>query len=69
MRQEIRDDKNIIIGWVNDLGSQIQALHRTKGVVGFYNKGSNITFYQNGRIFCYGDGAACLVRFAERGLI
>ena len=69
MRQEVRDDKNIIIGWINDLGSQIQALHRMKGVVGFYNKGSNITFQQNGKIFCYGNGVDALVRFADRGLI
>lgn len=69
MRKDIRNDRNIIIGWVNDLGNQIQAQHRIKGIVGFYNKSTNITFYLDGRIFCYGDGAACLVRFADRNLI
>ena len=69
MREEIRNDKNIIIGWLNDLGNQVQAQHRLKGIVGFYNKGTKITFYQNGKIFCYGDGAQCLVRLADMNLI
>ena len=69
MRKEIRDDKNLIIGWVNDIGNQIQAQHRLKGIVGFYNKSSGITFQQNGKIFCYGDGTDCLVRLAEMKII
>ena len=68
MREEIRNDQNIVIGWLNDLGSQIQAQHRLKGIVGFYNKGTNITFRQNGKIYCYGNGAQCLVRDAERNI-
>ena len=69
MRKEVRDKNNLIIGWENDLGGQVQALHRLKGVVGFYNKGSNLTFDKSGRIYCYGDGVQCLIRDAERGLI
>jgi len=69
MKKEVRDRNNLIIGWENDLGSQIQALHRLKGVVGFYNKGSNITFDKSGRIYAYGDAVQCLVRDAERGLL
>lgn len=69
MRTEIRNDKNQIIGWLNDLGNQIQAQHRLKGIVGFYNKNSNITFYMNSKIYCFGNGAQCLVRDAERNLI
>ena len=67
MRIDIKNAQNITIGWLNDLGSQIQGQHRTKGIVGFYNKSTNITFYQSGKIYCYGDGVQCLVRMAEEG--
>ena len=66
MRTDIRDNLNFIIGWLNDIGSQIQAFHRTRGYVGYYNKSTNLTFTKEGKIFCYGDGAQCLIRFADR---
>lgn len=69
MRTEVRDKNNLIIGWENDLGNQIQAMHRLKGVVGFYNKGTNLTLDKSGKIYAYGNAVQCLVRDAERGLI
>lgn len=69
MRQEIRNNLNQIIGWLDDQGHRIQAQHRTKGVVGFYDKGNRITLDMYGRIYCYGDGSQSLVRDAERNLL
>ena len=54
------------IGWVRDSGSQLMATHISKGYVGYYNKGTDMTFDSSGRIFCYGDGTCCLIREADK---
>lgn len=69
MRVEIKNNKNQPIGWCNESGGDIQAMHLRKGFVGRYSKSSNITFDKNGKIYCYGDGAQCLIRDADRGYL
>ena len=69
MKVEIRNNKNQPIGWVDDSGGNKQAMHIRKGYVGRYIKNSNITFDKAGKIYCYGDGAQCLVRDADRGYL
>lgn len=64
-RKEVRNNKNVIIGYCNDYGDKIDAIGFRKGYLGFYNKNTNITFDKTGRIYCYGDATAELVRNAE----
>lgn len=63
---EVKDNRNMIIGWCRDTGDTIQATHRTKGFVGRYVKSSNITYDKYGKLFCYGDGTQSLIRDADR---
>ena len=63
----IKDNKNKTIGWVKDYGDRKVGIHFKKGFVGNFNPSTGITFDKSGRIYCYGDGIADLVRQAERG--
>lgn len=65
-RREIRNNNNMIIGWIDDSSDQQRAFHLTKGYVGYYAKSPDITFDKDGRIYCYGFGLADLIREAER---
>lgn len=65
MRREVRNKNNLIIGWCEDYTDIIQAIHIRKGFVGRYVKPSNITFDKRGKIYCYGDGTASLIREEE----
>lgn len=64
--KQIRNEKNMIIGWCKEYPDRIIATHYRKGYVGSYNKGTDTTFDKNGRIYCYGDGSSDLVRQADR---
>ncbi len=66
-RQDVKNNKNIIIGWINDFPDSKTAFHLRKGYVGRYNKNTDITFDKNGRIYCYGEDLQSLIREAERG--
>ncbi len=65
-RIDIKNNKNMLVGWVNDIGDCIQGFHLRKGYVGRYVKSSDLTFDKNGRIYCYGNGVSDLVREADR---
>lgn len=62
----IRDKRNMIIGWCKDTGDKIIATHRSKGYVGYYGKSTDITFDKTGMVYCYGNGAQCLIREADK---
>jgi len=62
----VRNNFNMIIGWVRDIGNRKIATHIRKGYVGAYNKNSDITTDASGKIYCYGDGCQDLVREADR---
>lgn len=66
MKTEIRNNKNIIIGWCTDYPDVVLATHIRKGYVGRYVKSSNITFDKQGKIYCFGDGTQSLIRDQER---
>jgi len=66
-RQDVRNNINLVIGWINDFPDSKTAFHLKKGYVGRYNKASNITFDKNGKIYCYGEDLQSLIREAERG--
>ena len=66
MRTDIRDNLNFIIGWLNDNGSQIQAFHRTRGYVGYYNKSTNLTFTKEGKIY---ECEACQHEYIIRWIV
>ena len=68
-REDIRNRNNLRIGWVQDDGSMLRAYHLSKGAVGWYNKGTDITFDKSGRIYCYGNGTCCLIRDVDRGYL
>jgi len=53
------------IGYLNDIGGQIQAFHLRKGMVGWYNKGSDMTYDRTGKTFAYGDATVALIFIAE----
>lgn len=63
----VRNNVNMIIGWVRDYGDRKVATHYKKGFVGSYTVGSDITLDSKGRIYCYGDGLQDLIRQADRG--
>jgi len=65
MRTEVRNNQNIIIGYINDTGTEKIATHIRKGFAGRFVKSSNITFDKSGRIFCFGDGTDSLIRNME----
>lgn len=64
-RTEVRNNKNLIIGWCDDFGSEITAFHMRKGFVGRYVKSSNLTLTSKGSVYCYGDGTQSLIRDAD----
>ena len=66
MKTEVRNNKNIIIGWCIDYPDIVQAMHIRKGYVGRYVKNSNITFDKQGKIYCFGDGTQSLIRDADK---
>lgn len=63
---EVRNQYNMIIGWVRDYGDRKVATHIRKGYMGSYTKASNITMDKDGRIYCYGDGLQDIIRSADR---
>jgi len=65
MRRDVRDSRNIIIGFIEDDGYIKIATHLKKGYAGRYVSSSNITFDKSGRIFCFGDGTDSLIRNME----
>ena len=65
IRTEIRDNRNMPIGYIREDDSIVMAFSFKKGYVGRYVKSSNITFDDMGKIFCFGNGADTLVRNAE----
>lgn len=65
-RKDIKNNKNMLIGWTQDIGDCIQGFHLKKGLVGRYQKSSDITFDKAGRIYCFGDGVTDLIREADR---
>lgn len=62
----IKNNYGMIIGYIKDIGNQLQAFHMQKGYLGYYNKSSDITFKVAGGIYCYGDGLSDMIREAER---
>lgn len=64
-REEVRDHRNMIIGFISDVGDKRVATHMKKGYAGYYNKNSNITLDNRGRIFAYGDATQSLIRNME----
>ena len=64
-RIEIRDGRNMPIGYIREDDSIAMAFNYKKGYVGQYVKSSNITFDSLGKIFCYGNGTDTLVRQSE----
>ena len=62
----VRNQYNMPIGFTRDNGAEVQAFHLTKGFVGFYVKGSDITFKASGGIYSYGNACTDLIREAER---
>ena len=64
---DVRNNVNMIIGWIRDYGDRKIATHYRKGFVGSYTVGSNITTDAKGHIYCFGDGLSDLVRQADRG--
>lgn len=65
-RKEVRDNRNIIIGYCEEYSDRINAQSFKAGLVGFYIKSSNITFDRFGKIYCYGDATSELVRAASK---
>jgi len=64
-REEVRNHRNMIIGFISDTGDKRVATHMKKGYAGYYHKGSNITFDRGGRIYSYGDATQSLIRDME----
>lgn len=65
--KEIRNARNMIIGWTKEYPDRIIAVHFKKGYLGCYSKNSDLTLDKRGKIFCYGDGTVSLIRDEERG--
>lgn len=65
--KEVRNAKNMIIGWCQEYPDRILATHFKRGYVGCYTKGTDTTTDRLGKIFCYGDGTTDLIRAADRG--
>jgi len=64
-REEVRDHRNMIIGFISDVGDKKIATHMRKGYAGFYIKSTNMTFDKTGRLFSYGDACQSLIRDME----
>lgn len=64
--KEVRNEKNMIIGWCQEYPDRILATHFKKGYLGCYTKGTDTTTDRLGKIFCYGDGTSDLIRKADR---
>lgn len=62
----IRNNHNMIIGVCKEFADRIVATHYRKGFVGTYVKGTDVTVDKDGKIYCYGDGSADLIRKAEQ---
>ncbi len=65
-RVVVKDSRNMIIGYVSDMGDRKVATHFKKGYAGFYLKSTDQTFDKNGKIYSYGDSTQCLIRELER---
>ena len=63
--KEVRNAKNLIIGWLREYPDRIVATHYKKGYVGSFSKGVGTTVDKNGKIFCYGDGTTTLIHNAD----
>lgn len=66
----LKDDRGFPIGEVryqNGNGTGIG--YRSPSFIGSYVKYSDITFDNNGRIYCHGDGLASLVRETMKGKV
>lgn len=61
----IRNSHNMIIGICKEFPDRIIATHYRKGFVGCYVKGTDLTTDSSGKIYCYGDGTADLIRSAD----
>ena len=62
----VRNNFNMPIGWVRDIGDRKLATHIRKGYVGSYIKNADLTIDSKGKVYCYGDGCQDLVREADR---
>ena len=67
--KQIRNGRNMIIGWTQEYPDRIIAVHYKKGYVGCYSKGADVTTEVSGKIYCYGDGSTDLVRIADKEFI
>lgn len=62
----IRNKNNTPIGRCKEYPDRIIAFHYRKGYLGCYTKGTDVTTDLSGKIYCYGDGTADLIRQADR---
>ncbi len=62
----VRNKYNMPIGRCQDYSDRIIATNYKKGYVGYYNKGTDITFDAKGMIYCYGDATQTLIREADK---
>ena len=65
IRKEVRNAKNMIIGWTQEFPDRILATHYRKGYLGNYTKALDSTVDARGNIFCYGDGTVTLIHNAD----
>lgn len=54
MKQNIFDSRNQVIGFLLEVGNQVQAYDKNSRLIGYYNK-SNDTTYKNNNYFGRGD--------------
>lgn len=64
MRREVKDGRNIMIGWIIEGSTVWYGHHRRKGLVGEYYPRTDQTMVR-GWIYCKGNGLDSLIRTAE----